>query len=58
VVDEGCVIPDGTVIGEDPELDAARFHVTPAGVVLVTPDMLVPGPPVVPVRPVASGQTA
>jgi len=40
VVDKGCRIPDGMVIGEDPAQDAARFHVTPSGVVLVTPEML------------------
>ncbi|HLA74767.1 MAG TPA: glucose-1-phosphate adenylyltransferase, partial [Gammaproteobacteria bacterium] len=40
VVDKGCVIPDGTVIGEDPGEDARRFHVTPGGVVLVSPEML------------------
>ncbi|MEW6354469.1 MAG: glucose-1-phosphate adenylyltransferase [Pseudomonadota bacterium] len=40
VVEKGCVIPDGTVIGEDPAEDARRFHITPGGVVLVTPEML------------------
>jgi len=40
VIDRGCVIPDGMVIGEDPELDAKRFHRTSQGVVLVTKDML------------------
>ncbi len=40
VVDKGCRIPDGMVIGESPEQDATRFHVTPNGVVLVTPEML------------------
>jgi glucose-1-phosphate adenylyltransferase len=40
VVDKGCVIPAGTIIGEDVEADRARFHVTPAGVTLVTPSML------------------
>lgn len=40
VVEKGCVIPDGTVIGEDPAEDAKRFHITPGGVVLVTPEML------------------
>ena len=40
VIDKGCRIPPGTVIGEDPEEDARRFHVTEGGVVLVTPDML------------------
>lgn len=42
VIDEGCVIPAGTVIGEDRERDAARFHVSDRGIVLVTPDMLQP----------------
>jgi glucose-1-phosphate adenylyltransferase len=40
VIDKGCLVPPGTVIGEDPEQDAERFHVTPGGVVLVTPEML------------------
>jgi len=40
VIDDGCVVPEGTVIGEDPEADAERFHVTPNGVVLVSPAML------------------
>ena len=40
VIDKGCCIPQGTVIGEDAALDAERFHVTPGGVVLVTPEML------------------
>ena len=40
VVDRGCVIPDGMVIGEDPELDAERFHVTESGITLVTPRLL------------------
>ena len=40
VVDKGCRIPDGMVIGEDPQQDAQRFFVTPGGVVLVTPEML------------------
>ena len=40
VIDRGCQIPQGLVIGEDPKLDAKRFHVTPEGVVLVTRDML------------------
>ena len=40
VIDKGCVIPEGTIIGEDHEADAARFHVSENGVVLVTPDML------------------
>jgi len=40
VIDRGCVIPEGTVIGEDPVADAERYHVTEGGVVLVTPEML------------------
>jgi glucose-1-phosphate adenylyltransferase len=40
VIDRGCRIPEGTVIGEDAEADAERFFVSPGGVVLVTPDML------------------
>lgn len=40
VIDKGCKIPDGTVIGEDIEEDQNRFYVSPGGVVLVTPDML------------------
>jgi glucose-1-phosphate adenylyltransferase len=40
VIDKGCLIPPGTVIGEDLEQDAQRFHVTPGGVVLITPEML------------------
>lgn len=41
ILDRGCKIPEGTVIGEDHEADRARgFRVTEQGVVLVTPDML------------------
>ncbi len=40
VIDAGCLIPDGTVIGENAEDDARRFHVTHGGVVLVTREML------------------
>ena len=40
ILDEGCVVPDGTRIGEDSAADAERFHVTERGVVLVTPEML------------------
>ena len=40
ILDEGCSIPDGMVIGEDATLDRQRFHVTEQGVVLVTEDML------------------
>jgi glucose-1-phosphate adenylyltransferase len=40
IIDKGCEIPDGTVIGQDNEQDQKRFYVSPNGVVLVTPDML------------------
>ncbi len=40
VVDRGCTVPEGLVIGEDPVADAARFERTENGVVLVTKDML------------------
>ncbi len=40
VVDRGCTLPIGLVIGEDPLLDAQRFERTEEGVVLVTRDML------------------
>ncbi|MCG6869075.1 MAG: glucose-1-phosphate adenylyltransferase [Gammaproteobacteria bacterium] len=40
VIDKGCVIADGTVIGEDREEDARRFYVSDGGVTLVVPDML------------------
>ncbi len=40
VIDRGCKIPAGMVIGEDAELDAQRFFRSDTGVVLVTHDML------------------
>lgn len=40
VLDKGCEVPPGTIIGEDPAADAERFEVSPNGVVLVTPEML------------------
>lgn len=40
VLDKGCQIPPHTVIGYDESEDAKRFHVSPNGIVLVTPDML------------------
>ena len=40
VVDRGCHIPDGMVIGEDPQLDAQRFFRTDNGITLVTRAML------------------
>ena len=40
VVDRGCRIPDGLVVGEDPEDDTRRFYRTENGITLVTEDML------------------
>ena len=40
IVDKNCRIPDGLIIGVDPEEDRKRFHVSPNGVTLITPDML------------------
>lgn len=40
IIDRGCKLPEGTVIGEDREADAQRFRVTEKGIVLVTPEML------------------
>lgn len=40
IIEKGCEIPEGTIIGEDRAEDERRFHVSPGGVVLVTPDML------------------
>lgn len=45
VIDAGCRIADGTVIGENHEDDERRFHVTRGGVVLVTSEMLGQGAP-------------
>ncbi|WP_039057744.1 glucose-1-phosphate adenylyltransferase [Enterobacter sp. Bisph1] len=40
IIDRGCVIPEGTVIGENPEEDARRFYRSEEGIVLVTREML------------------
>jgi glucose-1-phosphate adenylyltransferase len=41
IIDRGCQIPKGMVIGEDHDADRERgFRVSEGGVVLVTPDML------------------
>ena len=40
VIDRGCSIPDGLVIGEDAALDAERFFRSENGICLVTADML------------------
>lgn len=40
VVDKGCNIPEGLVVGVNHEEDAKRFFVTSRGITLITPDML------------------
>jgi glucose-1-phosphate adenylyltransferase len=40
VVDRGVHIPEGLVVGEDPEEDAKRFRLTDEGVVLITQPMI------------------
>jgi glucose-1-phosphate adenylyltransferase len=40
IIDKFCVVPDGFTAGLDRGQDEARFHVTPHGAVLVTPEML------------------
>ena len=40
IVDKSCKIPDGLTAGVNPEEDRKRFHVSPNGVTLITPDML------------------
>ena len=40
VLDRGVNIPDGLVVGEDPELDARRFRMTGEGVTLITQAMI------------------
>jgi glucose-1-phosphate adenylyltransferase len=40
VIDHGVVIPEGLVVGEDPELDAKRFRRTESGICLITQPMI------------------
>jgi glucose-1-phosphate adenylyltransferase len=40
VIDRGVQIPEGLVVGEDPELDAKRFRITPQGICLITQPMI------------------
>ena len=40
VIDSDVVIPEGLVVGEDPELDAKRFRRTDSGVCLITKPMI------------------
>ncbi len=40
VIDSRVVIPEGLIVGEDPELDAKRFRRTSSGVCLITRPMI------------------
>jgi len=40
VLDRGVIVPEGLVVGEDPEEDARRFRVTKGGVTLITQPMI------------------
>lgn len=40
IIDAGVRIPEGLIVGEDPELDAHRFRRTDNGVCLITKRMI------------------
>lgn len=40
IVESNCRLPEGLVVGEDPDEDARRFHRTDRGVTLITTSML------------------
>ena len=40
IIDRGVKIPDGLIVGEDPELDARRFRRSEGGVCLITKKMI------------------
>ena len=40
VIDRGVIIPEGLIVGEDPELDAKRFRRSENGVCLITQPMI------------------
>ncbi|MFD1960846.1 hypothetical protein ACFSHP_20975 [Novosphingobium panipatense] len=40
IIDSGVRIPEGLVVGDDPELDARRFRRTENGVCLITKPMI------------------
>jgi glucose-1-phosphate adenylyltransferase len=40
VIDRGVQIPEGLVVGEDPELDGKRFRMSSNGVCLITQPMI------------------
>ena len=40
IVDNGCNLPNGLIVGEDPLFDTQRFYRSEGGVVLITQEML------------------
>ena len=40
ILDNGCRVPEGSVIGDDPQEDSRRFDVTDGGLVVVNRKML------------------
>jgi len=40
VIDHGVVIPEGLIVGEDPEMDAKRFRRSENGICLITQSMI------------------
>ena len=40
IIEKGCNVPEGTIIGDNRADDKKRFLVSPGGVCLVTPEML------------------
>lgn len=40
IVDRGCRLPEGTVIGQDPAHDRRIYHVSPAGITVVSAELL------------------
>lgn len=40
VIDRGVIIPEGLIVGEDPEADAKRFRRTDNGITLITQPMI------------------
>ena len=40
LLDNGCIVPPGTLIGHDHSADAKRFHITEQGLVVVNREML------------------
>jgi glucose-1-phosphate adenylyltransferase len=40
VIDRGVIIPEGLIVGEDPDEDAKRFRRTEKGICLITQYMI------------------